>query len=241
MFKKMGYVFALLTFSLSSHAGISVANNSEINVSLSANNFNRILIKDDEIWDFVFPPKSLGIKQDKGDHSIYILPSNNPTIVFPITLFLTTKLGRHYTVTVNKEDSLGKTIEFIPKESMVAQVTTKPVNKTSVSHDQGIPGAITALLIHMEQHKPFADVSIKRHFGRVERWNQGLSLQLKETWKGGQLSGETIMLRNNGKAPLHLAQNWFVKEGTLAVKLSKQSIAPQETAVLYRIQGASYG
>ncbi|HFK3115432.1 TPA: type-F conjugative transfer system secretin TraK [Legionella pneumophila] len=46
---------------------------------------------------------------------------------------------------------------------------------------------------------------------------------------------------NGGKEPLELAQEWFAKEGTLAIKFSKPSLAPGEKAMLYRVQGVSHG
>jgi len=236
MVKKIGYTLIFLSLKSFAQAGVPVANNGEISLTLSANNYNRILIKNDEIWDFAFPPGALGIQRDKGDHSVYILP-----VRAPVTLFLTTKLGRHYSVTVNTEDSLGKTIELIPKEPAAALAKATTVNKPEKAPQEEVPEAITSLLTHMEQNKPFTDVAVKRYFGRVERWNRGLTLQLKETWEGKQLSGETITLRNGGKEPLQLAQDWFVKEGTLAVKFSKATIAPGETAMLYRIQGVAHG
>ncbi|USQ15572.1 type-F conjugative transfer system secretin TraK (plasmid) [Legionella lytica] len=229
---------ALILFSMNSFAqtAVPVANNGEISLSLSANNYNRILIKDDEIWDFAFPPGALGIQQDKGDHSVYVLP-----VRAPVTLFITTKLGRHYSLTVNTEDSLGKTIELIPKEPVPVLAKESPVKKPEKVLEEEVPQAITSLLSHMEQHKPFTDVAVKRHFGRVERWNRGLTLQINETWEGKELLGEAITLRNGGKHPLQLAQDWFVKDGTLAVKFSKSTIAPGETATLYRIQGVGHG
>ena len=97
------------------------------------------------------------------------------------------------------------------------------------------------MLTHMEQQKPFADVSVKRQFGKVERWAKGLTLLPKESWDGKLLKGETIELYNGGKEPLDLAQEWFAKEGTLAIKFSQPSIKPGEKAMLYRVEASRHG
>jgi conjugal transfer pilus assembly protein TraK len=106
---------------------------------------------------------------------------------------------------------------------------------------EAVPEAILALLTHMEQQKPFADVNVKRQFGKVERWSKGLTLLPKESWDGKLLKGETIELYNRGKESLELSQEWFVKKGTVAIKFSKPSIAPGERIMLYRIQGVDHG
>ncbi len=36
----------------------------------------------------------------------------------PFTLFLTTEAGRHFSLTLNSEESLGKTIELTPQQPL---------------------------------------------------------------------------------------------------------------------------
>lgn len=235
-------VMASLSLSLLSFtglAGVVIKDNGETEISLSNSNYNRIYIKGDEIWDFAFPPGSLAIQQDKEDHSVYIMPARTP-----ITLFLTTKNGRHFSLTLNGEESLGKTIELIPsgapsKTTMLG--LQKNNNQNTNITQEAVPEAISAMLEHMENHKPFMDVAIKKQYGRAERWSKGLSLLPKESWEGKQLRGEVIELYNNSNKPLMLSQEWFAKEGTLAIKFSKPSLSPKQSAMLYRIQEVSHG
>ncbi|AHE68491.1 type-F conjugative transfer system secretin TraK [Legionella oakridgensis] len=217
---------------------IPVKDNSDIALTLSQGNYNRLVVKNDKIMEAVFPPNAMAIKRDEQDGSVYVmlLAAN------PFTLFLTTEAGRHFSVTLNGEESLGKTIELVPSQPVITKTvanTTKTNPKTIAQ--EAVPEAILAMLTHMEQQKPFADVSVKRQWGRVERWSKGLTLLPKESWDGKLLKGETIELYNGGKEPLELSQEWFAKEGTLAIKFSKPSIAPGEKAMLYRVQGVSHG
>lgn len=232
MHKPLTITLALLsTFAIGANS-IPVKNNSEIALTISQGNYNRLVIKNDKIMEAVFPPNAMAIKRDEQDGSVYMML----TTANPFTLFLTTEAGRHFSVTLKGEESLGKTIELIPSQPVISKtIATKTITQAAV------PEAILAMLTHMEQQKPFADVRVKRQFGKVERWSKGLMLLPKEFWDGKLLKGETIELYNGGRKPLQLAQEWFAKEGTLAIKFSKPSIAPGEKAMLYRVQGVEHG
>lgn len=238
MYKQICVALAFVSTVALGSTSLSVKDNSDLSLTLSQGNYNRIVVKNDKIMEAVFPPDAMAIKRDEQDGSVYVmLAANNP-----FTLFLTTEAGRHFSVTVNGEESLGKTIEFIPQQTVVAKSTVNKVPNTQASvAPDAVPEVILAMLTHMEQQKPFADVNVKRQFGKVERWSKGLTLLPKEYWDGKLLKGETIELYNGGKEPLELSQEWFAKEGTLAIKFSKPTINPGERAMLYRVQGAQHG
>lgn len=238
MRKPLSISLALLSTVAMGANSISVKDNSDIALTLSQGNYNRLVVKNDKIMEAVFPPNAMAIKRDEQDGSVYVmLAATNP-----FTLFLTTEKGRHFSVTLNSEDSLGKTIELVPSQPVVAasQANTKKTNPKTITQD-AVPAAILAMLTHMEQQKPFADVDVKRQFGKAERWSKGLTLLPRESWDGKLLKGETIELYNGGKEPLELSQEWFVKEGSLAIKFSKPSIKPGERAMLYRVEASRHG
>ncbi len=234
MHKPLSMALAFLSTVAVGATSIPVKDNSNIALTLSQGNYNRLVVKNDKIMEAVFPPNAMAIKRDEQDGSVYVmLAATNP-----FTLFLTTEGGRHFSVTLNGEESLGKTVELVPVSTVISASTKTTPKKVP---QEAVPEAILAMLTHMEQQKPFADVSVKRQFGHVERWAKGLTLLPKESWDGKLLKGESIELYNGGKEPLQLAQEWFAKEGTLAIKFSKPSIKPGEKAMLYRVQGASHG
>ncbi|HEO1455349.1 TPA: type-F conjugative transfer system secretin TraK [Legionella pneumophila] len=238
MRKPLSIALALLSTVAMGANSILVKDNSDIALTLSQGNYNRLVVKNDKIMEAVFPPNAMAIKRDEQDGSVYVMLS----AANPFTLFLTTENGRHFSVTLNGEESLGKTIELVPSSPVVTANKTNPIktNPKTITQE-AVPEAILAMLTHMEQQKPFADVSVKRQFGKVERWSKGLTLLPKESWDGKLLKGETIELYNGGKESLELAQEWFAKEGTLAIKFSKPSLAPGEKAMLYRVQGVKNG
>ena len=238
MHKPLSIALALLSTVAIGANSIPVKDNSDIALTLSQGNYNRLVVKNDKIMEAVFPPNAMAIKRDEQDGSVYVMLS----AAQPFTLFLTTENGRHFSVTLNGEESLGKTIELVLSSPVVTANKTNPIKaQPKTITQEAVPEAILAMLNHMEQKKPFADVSVKRQFGKVERWAKGLTLLPKESWDGKLLKGETIELYNGGKEPLDLAQEWFAKEGTLAIKFSQPSIKPGEKAMLYRVEASRHG
>lgn len=238
MRKPLSIALALLSTVAMGANSIPVKDNSDIALTLSQGNYNRLVVKNDKIMEAVFPPNAMAIKRDEQDGSVYVMLS----AANPFTLFLTTENGRHFSVTLNGEESLGKTIELVPSSPAVTANKTNPIKTNPKTIAQvAVPEAILAMLTHMEQQKPFADVSVKRQFGKVERWSKGLTLKPRESWDGKLLKGETIELYNGGRESLDLAQEWFAKEGTLAIKFSQPSIKPGEKAMLYRVEASRHG
>lgn len=121
MHKGLGVILALVSMSVIGSNSIPFKDNSEIALTLSQGNYNRIFVKNDKIVEAVFPEKAMAIKRDEQDGSVYImLAATNP-----FTLFLTTEAGRHFSVTLNSEESLGKTIELIPQQPLPVKVTVR--------------------------------------------------------------------------------------------------------------------
>ncbi|HHS8465260.1 TPA: type-F conjugative transfer system secretin TraK [Legionella pneumophila] len=237
MRKPLSIALALLSTGAIGANSIPVKDNSDIALTLSQGNYNRLVVKNDKIMEAVFPPNAMAIQRDEQDGSVYVMLEATQ----PFTLFLTTENGRHFSVTLNGEESLGKTIELVPASVVTANKTNPIKTNTKTIEQVAVPEAILAMLNHMEQQKPFADVRVKRHWGGVERWSKGLTLKPRESWDGKLLKGETIELYNGGKESLDLAQEWFAKEGTLAIKFSQPSIKPGEKAMLYRVEASRHG
>ena len=87
MYKLLFVALAFVSTVAVGSTSIPVKDNSDFSLTLSQGNYNRVFIRGDEIWDFAYPPGALGLKRDKGDGSIYLIP----TTTNPFTLFLTTK------------------------------------------------------------------------------------------------------------------------------------------------------
>lgn len=218
---------------------INVQNNNEFELTLSQNNYNRLLMKQDKILDFTFPENALAIKKDEQDGSVYLMP----TTAQPFTLFLTTERGEHFTVTVHGEESLGKTIELIKNQPMVAkasikkpqQALTKQVSATE------IPSHIVSFLDHMSQNKPVDGVQIQAVHNQTKYGEKGLVLKPKAIWKLADLKGEIIEVYNRSNQPLALSKEWFIDNQVAGLKFSQNTLMPKSSGFVYRVYGEVNG
>lgn len=228
MFKPLFLALTLASPAIFAMESIQVNNNADFELALSQSNYNRIMVKGDKILDAAFPESSMGIKPDEKDGSIYVALSSNQ----PFTLFLTTKAGRHFSVTVHGENALGKTVELVPTQQTIA----KPKQSTRRPSEEK---ALLELIAHMQSNQPLPDFRVQKR-QQVEQWKKGLKLIYRELWQSHEYFGEIIELYNGGRHPLRLDETWFNQANTRAMKLSQQHLAPKEKALLYRVTEESH-
>jgi type-F conjugative transfer system secretin TraK len=140
---------------------------------------------------------------------------------------------------VSAEEGLGKTFEFIPQQ--VAHSSTPSANPLSVEADIPKANLITTLMTSMMSGQVPHGYEQKKHYGQVRRLNQGLMLTPRLTLNGMEFKGEVFTLYNGGKLALDLQESWFSEKGVKAVSLSSTTIAPKQSAQLYRISEVSRG
>lgn len=242
---KKVYLTALtcLLAGIVSASKVTITDNADTALILSQSNYNRIFIENDRISDAVFPEKAMGIQRDESDGSLYVMPSSNE----PFTLFLSTEGGRHFSVTVQGEEALGKTFELVPPKlaavkplAHVAQKKTAPQKsaKAKTKTDEDFNSVIPfELVTHMSNNEPMPGFQIKKQFGMAERWKEGLSLLPRAKWQGKDYLGEVIELYNASSKPLKLHDDWFDDGHVRAMMLSAKTIEPKGRVMLYRVKG----
>ena len=223
------------SFTSITQAAIAFKDNSDIALTLSQNNYNRLVVKGDRIAEAHFPEHAMEIKRDEQDGSAYVAL----TATSPFTLFLTTEAGRHFSVTVTGEEGLGKTVELASAIPLPVAAVKKPaVALTKAEKADAYSQSIVDLITHMERRESIEGVNVSHHFlGRVERLGQGLMLTTKETWKGADLTGEIIEVTNTSTQPITLSQSWFSGTGVKAMQLSETTLPPNDKALLFRVRG----
>jgi conjugal transfer pilus assembly protein TraK len=234
----IGSLMAFLALESVGQTTLPVRDNSDVTLSLSQVNFNRLFMKNDTILDFAYPKGAMDIQKDKGDGSVYILPIN-PN---PFTLFLTTEAGHHFSVTVTPEDSLGKTVELVAPKIATAQNPVKSRISTSpkIAEETHADGMLE-IIKHMELKELMPGMKVSHPFGRVERMGAGLSLVPKEIWSGEGIEAARLEIYNGGSKELNLLPEWFEGKDVTAMKLSQPTLKPHEKAILYRVREVAHG
>jgi conjugal transfer pilus assembly protein TraK len=204
--------------------------NADINVVLSDKNYNRLVVKGDKITQVHFPEGTMAVLNEP-DGGLYVMVANPE----PFTMFVTTELGHHFSLTVNTEASLGKTVEFIADGAAPMPLTSAQKVLAKLPKPQELPSDVTLLMTGMiNANVPNTFVS-NRHFGKVMRLGHGLNLSPKITYSNKALKGEVMELYNASSSPMDISESWFTGPNVKAISLSQNVLAPKQTAKVYRI------
>ena len=235
----MGTVLALCAGNAASQTLLAVKDNSDVALQLSQSNYNRLVVQGDKIVEAVFPETAMGIKRDEQDGSVYVMLTAQAS---PFTLFLTTELGHHFSVTVTGEQGLGKTVELVaPKLAIASNPAKVAPNLSPKITEDAHQAAMLEVIKHMERGEKMPGMAIKHPFGQVERMGAGLSLIPKEIWTGEGVEASRLEVYNGGAKPLNLLPEWFESKNVTAMKLSAPTLKPHETAILYRVREVAHG
>jgi type-F conjugative transfer system secretin TraK len=85
------------------------------------------------------------------------------------------------------------------------------------------------------------DYESKKYFNRAIRLGQGMTLFPKLTYKGKILSGEVTEIYNGSNNPIDLNESLFNGSGVKAISLSKNTLAPHDRALVYRVLEQAHG
>lgn len=232
-------LLVLLASIAHSQTAIAVKDNSDVALSLSRENYNRLVVRGDKIVEAVFPETAMAVKRDEQDGSVYVMLTASPS---PFTLFITTESGHHFSATITGEEGLGKTVELVAPKTQLASnsFTPKGSNVATLKQDEH-QAAMLELINHMEQGQIMPGMKVSHPFGQAERMGGGLSLIPKEIWEGEGVQVARLEVYNGGSKPLNLLPEWFEGKNVTAMKLSQPILKPHETALLYRVREVSHG
>ncbi|MDF1684500.1 MAG: type-F conjugative transfer system secretin TraK [Legionellaceae bacterium] len=197
--------------------------NGDVSIHLSDSNANRLVVKGDKITQVHFPEGALGV-QNEADGSLYV----TLLVDKAFTLFVSTEGGRHFSATINPEDALGQTVQFVPKTPVVA--VKKPV-VTSPYHAY----EVRELMQEMVTNKTPEGYVKKKRYGKITRYQNGLKVTPALSYVGESLNGEVFTIYHGGRAPITLSESWFSSQGTAAVKLTSKTLMPGEHATIYKV------
>jgi conjugal transfer pilus assembly protein TraK len=225
--------FALLTvpaLSAFAHDSYKLHENAELTIALSSDNYNRLAVKGDKIITAHFPPGALALENEQ-DGSLYAIVNSDK----PFTLFLTTENHRHFSLTVNKAEGLGKTIEFIPDavltpKANVAGATSPGAADNEASQDSKALGVLNTL-VRAQEPQGFSLTSNYHAASSVS----GLKFFFEKLYTGKQLKAEVIKIYNYGKKSVNIDPELFYEAGTIKVAASQDLVLPHKSIYLYRI------
>lgn len=214
----------------------SFKENADLAVTLSDSNYNRLVVKGDKITQVHFPEGMMAVSNES-DGGLYVMVVHPE----PFTMFVTTELGRHFSLTVNTESGLGKTLEFVADGNQVPAITSATKVLSKIPEPSVLPSNVTELMTAMLKNNVSKDYESKKYFNRAIRLSQGMTLFPKLTYKGKILLGEVTEIYNGSNNPIDLNESLFNGAGVKAISLSKNTLAPHDRALVYRVLEQVHG
>jgi type-F conjugative transfer system secretin TraK len=212
---------------------LSFTNNETLYVRLSADNVNRIAVKNDAITHNLCPQNLCAAQAHPDDASGGIYVSLLQSL--PFTLQIATKAGRHVALQVIPTKGIGKTIILNP---------LTPVMKVSLFKHSQYTTLLTQLSNAMLNHRSMNGVSMTavNNADRIPFYGAGY-LQIKTIWQGDGLTGIEYRFHNRSKHMLTLSPSYFYKtnQRIASIALARQRVLPHAQTSVYVIKTAKGG
>lgn len=219
----------LVLMSSVAFSAISVPENENINLSLSKNNINRLLLTKDKITKFRYPQGFLELDQNDSDGSIYLTGLYEK----PFTVFVTTKRGHHFSININAINGPGKTVE-------IKNTTPSIMSANRWEGNGDIKESASKLINYIASGNVPDGYSIENDFPKkTKRFNRWLTIKKIKQFKGDRLTASIYQLTNNDKNPVYLKESEIHIPGSIALYLDSRKVESLSTVTLYRVSGES--
>ncbi|HAT7956493.1 TPA: type-F conjugative transfer system secretin TraK [Legionella pneumophila] len=219
-------------FATSLHAGHTAATlkfeeGERFTLSLSSLNFNRIDVEGERIVKVSFPEHSFIIEQSKeseddSDGAVVLKPIAH----IPLTVYFTTNLNHHFSVTVTPTEDLGQTIKLVSKKLKGFEYAK--------AHEQSQYQQSDLMSALMEGTTPsgFQEVGIKPTTFLLHKQ---LKVTLVKQVRGKESSGYVYRIENQSQKPMELTPSLFEHPKLMTMELSEKMLQPGQTAYFYGI------
>jgi conjugal transfer pilus assembly protein TraK len=199
---------------------------SQFNVSLSNINFNRVFVEGEKIIKLSYPERAFTVDKSEMEDpnstegSIYL----KPTFDVPITLFLTTDKGHHFSLTITPQEAVGKTLKFVTKRQTKLDFVNNNVG--DLNQNEEVLAAIKAGEVPHDFH-------LKRTLSRPFYIKKDIKVILQKQYQGEALTGYVYRLENTSNHEIPLTTALFSNNKAITLSLSDEKIAPKKVAYLY--------
>lgn len=225
-FLLLGLCCSSLAFSGTPPAVIAFEEGERFDFTLSSINYNRVYVEGETIIKLSYPQGSISLdesekeRSDIEEKSVYI----KPNFEVPVTLFVTTDKGHHFSLTLTPDETYGKTLRLIPKNQTRVAYVTPHVTEPS-EHE-----AIMAAMKEGLNPKDFNAIpTVPRPF----YVKKDLKVTLVKQYKGADLAGYVYKIENTSNHEIALSTDLFSHRKAQSLALSEEQLAPKKVAYLY--------
>lgn len=213
------------TFAGTSPQQITFQEGEHVTVSLSRLNYNRVFVEGERIIRVSYPQGTLVIDKSDLDNpasleeSIYLKPRFDE----PLTLFLTTDKKHHVSLTINADDSTGKTVRLVARQDTAKFVTHHTRNASEVE----------TIMAHLQAGEMPDGFKPARLIVRPFYVKKHINVRLVKQYEGARLTAVVYRLDNTSSRPIEISTHLFDRRHAESLALSEDTLAPKQSAYLY--------
>ena len=219
---------------------IRIANDDQVKITLSNQDINRLFVANDKITSVNAPTHRL-ITHNDASGSLFI----NLMGKAPLTAFITTQQGRHFSLFILPKSEPGITVQLIPQTP--APVHYRHHTGRAQHFEQSTPyekTLVTLLRDVMLQHTPPGYSSLSpRAFEKITalqvpkyfNGNSRLPEHVVAGYLGGALTVRVLQLTNHSTQTLMLVASDFYQPGVRAVAIVNETVAPHQSDLIYEV------
>ena len=153
------------------------------------------------------------------EESIYLKPRFDE----PLTLFLTTDKKHHVSLTVNADDSTGKTVRLVARQE-TAKFTTNHIRNAS---------QVETIMAHLQAGEMPDGFKPARLIARSFYVKRAIKVSLVKQYERAQLTAVVYRLDNTSSRPIGVSTRLFDRRHAESLSLSEDTVAPKQSAYLY--------
>lgn len=212
-----------LTESVINNNTINFNENDQLNVVLSQIDSNRLFVQGDRIQS-IYGNTALYSAVNDESGSIYLTVNSSNSF----TIFVTTELGRHFSLMIIPQRIRGKTVIFMPQQSGIKMPHWEIANE----YQHLLVNLLKAVMIN-QVPEGYGKYEIKA--SKDEIIKHDIALVPVVVYRGNQLVITDYLLKNKSNKTVILAPAQFYQSGTRAIALVDQEVAAHNITHLYTI------
>lgn len=208
--------------------------NDTIPINLSSLNLNRLVVSDDKIVTLSCPIGFCTTKGNNNDKSGSITVKLN--IALPFTAHVATKKGRNFALFISPKATPAIVSRFTANNR---HLTKKSVFSRGFDYPVQIAKLTKAMVLWTRFKKPID--GFKTHLidpdTLQEEGSQDLTITPQTVFVGNDYSAIIYTLQNNTNVTMPITTAQFYSFAARSASISKEALAPNETALLYVVTG----
>lgn len=196
-----------------------------IQAFISQKELTRIFVQSDRIKDIKSAANDFVLEKDEENGQIFIMP--HPGKQEPITLFVTTELGKTIALSLKPTLSTAETLEL---------VYAPPKNEKNIVKVETYEASIFQLVKAMSKRDAIPGYAVENMADNQEV-NNGLEKKELMMYQG-KFKGKVIAIKNQTDTLITLNEEELKEPNMKAIALAKIDLMPGEVTEVYLVYGA---